>query len=49
MIDRAFKREIDRLPIVCVHKKDTDCNWTGLLKDYQVCTLKVSHLNIYNI
>ncbi len=37
MPDRAFKRELDSLSVVCAHKKDKECDWKGPLKAYQVC------------
>ncbi|CAF1248442.1 unnamed protein product [Rotaria sp. Silwood1] len=35
MPDRAFKKELDVLPVVCMYRNDKQCNWTGQLKTYQ--------------
>jgi hypothetical protein len=37
MLDRAFKKELDVIPVVCMYRIDRQCTWTGQLKDYQVC------------
>lgn len=43
MLDRAFKREIDELPIICTHRQGFNCEWKGVLKNYQVssCIMKL--------
>ncbi|CAF1061544.1 unnamed protein product [Adineta ricciae] len=36
MNDRAFKRELDKLEVTCIHKSDQhSCLWTGALYTYQ--------------
>ncbi|UJR37875.1 hypothetical protein I4U23_030565 [Adineta vaga] len=36
MVDRAFKKELDVLPITCIHKDDQpSCSWQGMLNAYQ--------------
>ncbi|CAF3444999.1 unnamed protein product [Rotaria socialis] len=35
MPDKAFKKELDILKVACVHRRDKQCNWEGLLNDYQ--------------
>ncbi|CAF1918599.1 unnamed protein product [Rotaria magnacalcarata] len=35
MNDRAFKKELDILPVICRHKMDQNCTWTGPLRAYQ--------------
>lgn len=49
MLDRAFKRELDNLPVTCDHKSNGKCTWSGPLKLYQVClTRKCSfHLRFH--
>ncbi|CAF0800447.1 unnamed protein product [Rotaria sordida] len=35
MPDRAFKKELDSVPVICGHKVDANCSWKGPLKSYQ--------------
>lgn len=39
MPDRAFKREMDSLQVICIHKKEENCDWIGPLSAYQVSNI----------
>ncbi|CAF1078601.1 unnamed protein product [Adineta steineri] len=35
MPDKAFKKELDNIRVVCIHRRDDQCTWAGHLRDYQ--------------
>ncbi|CAF1034674.1 unnamed protein product [Adineta ricciae] len=35
MEDKAFRRELDSLRIICRFKDNEECTWSGILRDYQ--------------